>query len=182
VKVLRAIDGFFAWLLHWPLKVLCGLTGKSNFYFARIVCCWGLALFLAASIMEAVYDLKMLWLTVIYAVLFPYAVQVMLAELKDAESSSCDSALHPVYAKFINLRMVDIFLALAITVLQHGHHALLKSPAWIFGYLVIAVSHYFATDFQPPRKSWVKQGLEKAGSWAKSLRPTPVIIPQPQGA
>lgn len=168
--MLAVIDGALARFWGAVLRLLCGITGKSNFFFARIAIATSIALRVCAYIVPSMptqespdlFD----GISLLFAVFcfWPWCLGVISRLEKAAESSANTSPLHPTEYWFLFVGRV-IFFALG-----------LLPPFSLYGLggVSMAGAAYFATDFRPKRKS----AIRRAAEWLKSHAPR-ITLPQP---
>ncbi len=182
---LQRIDAGVAWPLHGLLKFLCGATGKSNFFFARVVLGLSVVVMMAraSAILLANPSLSgrfnFFWSTaLIFVITLGYNACIFTLEqvvLRQPDSSPYPMTL-PVWRilqRWRCLLVVITTVELFMGPRTFDDHLL---AAW-FG--LLAVICYFAADVQSPRRSWAKQALDRIRSLQLSK---PILAPSPLGA
>ena len=152
--MIGALDRFGFAIWHVPLKFLCKVTGRSNFFFARVAWCFALIFVgLWAYVARDVLSIALLgiWLLMTFS---------RLRMITDAEEAAeATSEVIELHAEGVFHRLLGMFLALYIGIPA----ALTTSPDYFFniaGWLCWSASFYFQEDIQPRSKSPLKRAVE----------------------
>jgi hypothetical protein len=149
------------------------LTGKNNYYLARIFIC----ISLAACIVVDAYRGNYFWLSY-EGIAFPIAVIFAFFEERQAESRmesslanplKIDWRFHRIYLSIITAIIFIDMIVSAIMGLKSTDTQILILPAMsgmcLFYYLM-------SCDIKPPAKSLIRE-------WLDALAPTPALVPVP---
>lgn len=188
MKLLDIIDNTFVWLLHKPLQLLCGLTGRSNFFWARSVLLIGCALlttpcFNLALRTRSPFIAGMCVPVVAMSFLFYLFFASLYSEIEQRMGAQGDTyAQVPLterqWSTLSALRCM-ILLPAVLAILMPG--SLIGKIGTVLGILLLDISLYFATDFHPPRRSWLRRTVDKLKALVRRLS-QPAITPSPAGA
>lgn len=177
--MLDRIDALVSMPFHYVLKTLCGITGKSNFFFAKLtlgmatIC---LIIFLVPFTYSGLGNalLRSLGLCFFCISLYGEYLNIRIFEKHHDSAGEVTTFAMPEsdWREYqIGRTMIALasFVGLCVT---HGDGFL----AYMF---LLATTRYFTTDFHPRKKSWVRHGLESLVTTAKKLR-VPSVLPGPQ--
>jgi hypothetical protein len=180
MKVLEVIDRFFALVWHYPLVLLCRASGKSNFVFARGALWFGSALVCLGIISVEVETHSPIAATnavmiPIVTTVFALAINRWLGRIEHQAGEVLRLGVpHEILLLARAYMLFWLIFDLAIPSSRIGYY--IEGA----GHLLIFAALYFSTDFQSPRKSWLRSGAEKLTALSKSLA-RPRLVPRLHG-
>lgn len=176
MKVISYIDAFFAWVLQWPLKFLCGISGKSNFFWARAALVASTAAMTVNIYQHTPGNAITLALSVFfYMAVYTLAVALIWLMILDIERTSTDQAVMSQSEFSLRITRGPIMLVALLLIMiapLSGSVTMLLSGSALF----------FATDRQPPAKTWQRRAAQKLLEHAKLVRPAQRLNPGGLGA
>ena len=172
MKALFAIDACLAWLLQWPLRILCGLTGWRKITIAIAVEALGF-MFLAQDLIFQPQSSPIILQILVVAVgvaicsaVFVSCVRILLVAAQSHMPSR--DASSTIDFRGLVLRVTYMLLGIAVGRID-----------WEF--LLIGAAFYFAIDDRTPETSWSAGSVSRAKSALNNIRvPSgrPVALPR----
>ncbi len=186
LHIIDSVDRAFVWFWHQVLRLLCGATGKSNFFLAQATLMASFLLFCAANLIQLVAShgrlaaLIYVFLPAIISRVFYVPQSLLYGRFERDVFGGGDSPPFPMAAaewlKYRNFRL--LWMAMTVVIFASTNSLILGLVGGSSS-LLLAASYYFATDFRPPKKSWARRAIDKL----KSLRlRRPNLAPRPLGA
>lgn len=183
--MLDSADALFSKMWSYPLKFLCGLTGKSNYFFAKLALTLSFIFLWTKTLLEITESSlgdNVIGISLgIFITLFmylPICVNIAIDERINSENKS-DSIHYSQLHNLIGLRIFFTFAPLVFlpsSVLMYDFVDIINH-LWA---LLLAASIYFALDNRPGKKSWVKIGIDKLVEAVKKIHiPNPIPSPIP---
>lgn len=182
---MNAVDAFFSGVWGFPLKILCGVTGKNNFFFAKLtyissVIC---LLFFVGYRIHSENDISFtvisitFWLFMYFGAYMPIYAAITYSEKHD--DSGSDVSATPIIHRYVFARIwlaAFSWVGLVIDLVYYNHINLFLDISFV----LLSGAIYLASHNIPGKKSWVKIGIEKLVSALKRIRvPAPVPLPVP---
>jgi len=184
------VDGFYASIWRQPLRFLCGLTGKDNFFFARNIHTVGVilqcnTLLLFVILMNDVLITLFLGYIVLNNIMRIGSCRETIKKIEkdfyhQASNEVVALPVHPNFLlhrpKFMTATLVIAVIGAAAT--KDGMRIFMY--AWGIGYIFEGIAKYWLTDIHPPKKSWLRKGLDSLIEAIKRIRiPMPSPAPSP---
>lgn len=173
-KFASLLDQFFAFLWKYPLSFLCKHTGKDNFFFAKVAVVLATALYIISVLDELFYHhnpFSLLFFLLIWQKWMRNSYS-LYCRTEDKVNSSTNPVItfHMTADEWFDLRLKRIICSLMPLVPVF--------TLWNASLLFYAASMYFASDFHPGSKSWVRQKLESLVEAARRVK-LPSLLPAP---
>lgn len=184
MDAISRIDRLFSRMWHFPLSILCGFSGKGNFFWAKLasfVAGIGLLLIPIVNIYTSGVTGASVFFGVLFVLMFALPVFLMSLRIHRFETSFDFSSDALPASKQFNWFDRFIFGFIAIVFCPSlVVSAATTSKLFGWSFILIAATLYWEVDYQPPKKSWVKAGIEKLAKLIKRIHfpvPTPTPIP-----
>lgn len=183
MDAISRIDMLFSRMWHFPLAILCRFSGKSNFFWARVtsfvagscILCIPITNIFTIKNYNPIFSLP-------FIVFFSVPMFFMSIRINRLENSfDFTSELLPeqiLEGQFD--RVIYGFVAVFCCPQLLFTSTNLSSILWGLAMGLMFACIYWTIDYQPPKKSWVKAGVEKLAKLINRIHfpiPTPTPIP-----
>ncbi len=173
------IDKIFYVIWHWPLKLLIAITGKRNYFFARMLACICAFIFAFTSVACLPFSPIFSGLSISLLVLSLIVGFVSYPRLEAQQAANPEYLIAPGLTEVLTRSYIS-FLSILLLFLAPANNEYLPTPLGISFALAnwtFAGGMYWVRDIQPPSKSVWRRAVD----WLKAHRPswTPTLTPSP---
>lgn len=183
--MLDTADALFFKMWSYPLKFLCRLTGKSNYFFAKVAMAISFILFWINNLIDIMkYSLGIdllgtaLNIFITFFVYLPIVNQIRNDEKTNSNINSDTTFYSPLHGYFFfrTFLMIAAIVFIPTNLITYSFNNVVGNVSMA----LIAAGIYFALNNHPGKKSWVKIGIEKLAEAVKKIHiPSPIPSPLP---
>ncbi len=180
--IIDDFDKIFIKLWHQPLKIMCGISGRDNFFFAKVFGMLGIV-FTVSNFVDS--PLLITMVTILWLAILSSLYKLIKNVKASLHSTSLDTSIPlPEYDRELRVCFAGLsFCMLPVTFIQFFifHNTLMHSGILIaIGTFLMGAAWYFATDIHPRKKSWITVGIKKLWHAARKIHiPNPFPQPRP---